>query len=393
MPCSKQSRERGAAISTVAILAEYAAQHCIKLPFSGPSVLACGAWLKNSVCLTRGDEAFVSECVGDLDSPAACMAHEKACQDLADILQTEPASVAHDLHPDFFSSRFAARYAGERGLPLLAVQHHHAHIAAVMAEHGVLEPVLGLALDGVGLGTDGKGWGGELLCVGSDGSFARLGHLRELALPGGDRAAREPWRMAASALHALGRAGEIATRFAEPGAAMVAQMLDQDFNSPLTSSAGRWFDTAAGLLGICAKMRFEAEAAMALEQLAAAHGPVAPLEHGFVIREEGTLDLLPLMAVLSEIKDAAYGAALFHHTLVQGLAVWVERAAEQAGLSMVGLGGGCFLNRILNRGLTEKLQGQGFTVLQPVRVSPGDAAISLGQAYVALLRWRSATCA
>jgi hydrogenase maturation protein HypF len=356
-------------------------------------VLSCGAWLKNSVCVTQGDAAFVSECVGDLDTPAACTAHEKACQDLVATLQSEPALVVHDLHPDFFSSRFAARYAGERGLPLLAVQHHHAHIAAVMAEHGVLEPVLGVALDGIGLGTDGKGWGGELLLVGSDGSFARFGHLRELALPGGDRAAREPWRMAASVLHAMGRGGEIVARFAEPGAATIAQMLDKDFNSPLTSSCGRWFDAAAGLLGICTKMKFEAEAAIALEQLAAAHGPVAPLEHGFVLGDEGTLDLLPLMMVLAGTKDAAYGAALFHHTLVQGLAVWVERAAEQTGLRTVALGGGCFLNRILSRGLTDNLESMGFTVLQSRLLSPGDAAISLGQAYVALLRWRSESCA
>jgi hydrogenase maturation protein HypF len=369
------------------------ARQGIALPFSGPAVLACGAWLKNTVCVTRGDRAYVSESVGDLDTPAACVAHEAASAGLIAALDAEPAIAAHDLHPDFFSSRFAARFAGERGLPLVAVQHHHAHIAAVMAEHGVLEPVLGLALDGVGLGSDGKAWGGELLRVDMDGGFDRLGHLAELALPGGDRAAREPWRMAASVLHALGRGGEIGARFDEPAAATVAQMLERGFNAPLSSSAGRWFDAAAGLLGVCAKMRFEAEAAIALEQLAASHEPVEAMADGFVLQQDGTLDLLPLMSMLADVKDSAYGAALFHHTLAQGLAAWVERAAEKTGLRTVALGGGCFLNRILSGELTRKLEHMGLTVLQPRLLSPGDAAISLGQAYVALLRWRSASCA
>ena len=369
------------------------AQQGIALPFSGPDVLACGAWLKNTVCVTHGDRAYVSESVGDLDSQAACVAHEAASAGLIAALDASPAIVAHDLHPDFFSSRFAARFAGERGVPLIAVQHHHAHIAAVMAEHGVSEPVLGLALDGVGLGTDGRAWGGELLRVGMDGGFDRLGHLAELALPGGDRAAREPWRMAASVLHALGRGGEIATRFADPGAETVAQMLERGFNAPLSSSAGRWFDAAAGLLGVCTKMRFEAEAAIALEQLAAGRGPVEAMADGFVLRQDGALDLLPLLSTLADLKDSAYGAALFHHTLAQGLAAWVERAAEKTGLRTVALGGGCFLNRILNRELTHKLERMGLTVLQPRLLSPGDAAISLGQAYAALLWWRSGSCA
>jgi len=365
----------------------------IALPFSGPAVLACGAWLKNTVCVTRGDRAYVSESVGDLDTPAACVAHETASARLIAALDAEPSLLAHDLHPDFFSSRFAARFAGEHGLPLIAVQHHHAHIAAVMAEHGVLEPVLGLALDGVGLGTNGRAWGGELLRVDMDGGFVRLGHLAELALPGGDRAAREPWRMAASVLHALGRGGEIAARFDEPAAATVAHMLEKGFNAPPSSSAGRWFDAAAGLLGVCATMRFEAEAAMALERLAAGYGPVEPLADGFVLEPDGTLNMLPLLAALADVKDPVYGAALFHHTLAHGLAAWVERAAESSGLRTVALGGGCFLNRILNRELTHKLECMGLAVLQPRLLSPGDAAISLGQAYVALLRWRNGTCA
>ncbi|MHB9119320.1 MAG: carbamoyltransferase HypF [Burkholderiales bacterium] len=356
----------------------------VKLPRSAPSVLACGAWYKNTVCLTRGDEAFVSQHIGDLDSAAGCEALEHTALHLMGVLQIKPEIVAHDLHPDFFSSRFAAHFAAEHGLPRVSVQHHHAHIAAVMAERGIEEPVLGLALDGVGLGTDGRAWGGELLRVDACGAFARLGHFRELALPGGDSAAREPWRMAASALHALGRGGEIARRFAYPAAATVAGMLERGFNSPSTSSAGRCFDAAAGLLGVSGASGFEGQAAMRLESLAERHGPVAPLDGGWLCEADGTLNLLPLLNVLADMDDAAYGAALFHATLAHALADWLGRAALLTGLNTVALGGGCFLNGVLSRELSRLLGLAGFRVLQARSVPPNDGGVSLGQAYIAI---------
>ncbi|MDD5240217.1 MAG: carbamoyltransferase HypF [Sulfuricella sp.] len=354
----------------------------IKLAQAGRTVLACGGWFKNTVCLTRGDEAFLSQHVGDLDNAATCRSLEETARHLMNVLEIEPEIVAHDLHPDFFSSRFAADFARQRGIPTLAVQHHHAHIAAVMAEHGLVEPVLGLALDGVGLGTDGKAWGGELLRV--DGaSFERLGHLRELALPGGDRAAREPWRMAAGVLHALGRAEEIERRFDLPAAAVLREMLERGVNVPSTSSCGRLFDAAAGLLGVQMISAFEGQAAMLLEGRAQAYGPVAPMKDGYTV-DPDELNLLPLLAALSQMRDAGHGAALFHATLAEALAVWVAAAREKTGLGHVVLGGGCFLNRVLGTELAARLErSAGVKVYRARQAPPNDGGLSLGQAWIA----------
>ena len=355
----------------------------IRLPRSGPAVLAAGAWLKNTACVTRADEAFLSAHVGDLDNAPSCEALDAAVAQLLAILEVEPSVCAHDLHPDFYSSRFAARLAAERGVPVVAVQHHHAHIAAVCAERGHAAPVIGLALDGVGLGTDGTAWGGELLRV--DGArFARLGHLSELRLPGGDRAAREPWRVAASALHALGRGPEIASRFARPGAGVVAEMLERGVHSPVCTSAGRWFDAAAALLGVREVAAFEGQAAMQLEALATAHGRVVAEASLWRIDADGTLDLLPLAARLAQAKDAGLGAALFHATLVQALAEWVRRASAREGLDTVALGGGCFVNAILSEGLRRELSASGLVVLEARQAPANDGGIALGQAWVAL---------
>jgi hydrogenase maturation protein HypF len=242
--------------------------------------------------------------------------------------------------------------------------------------------MLGLALDGVGLGDDGGVWGGELLRI-DGGRMHRIGRLRELALPGGDRAAREPWRMAASALHALGRGEEITRRFAEPAAATVAQMLTRNVNAPLTSSAGRWFDAAAGLVGVRAVAAFEGQAAMLLEGLAERHGEVAPLTDGWRLDDPAVLDLLPLADALSRVDDPGYGAALFHATLAAGLSEWVRATASREGIRTVALGGGCFMNHVLATRLRALLEGGGLTVLEARQVPPNDGGISLGQAAVA----------
>ncbi|WP_051092369.1 Kae1-like domain-containing protein [Aromatoleum toluclasticum] len=358
----------------------------VPLALDGPPVLAFGAWFKNALCRVQDGVALMGDTVGDLDSPEACARMDA----LADALLASgpPAAVAHDLHPDFHSSRRAVELADRLGVPAIAVQHHHAHVAAVLAEHGHRGPALGLALDGVGLGTDGTAWGGELLRV-EGASFERLGHLAPLPLAGGDRAAREPWRMAAAVLHRLGRADEIATRFAaQPAAPMLAQLLNRAALCPPTSSLGRVFDAAAGLLGLCPVMRVEAEAAIALEHAAAEYldriGELPAEPAGWTMDGAGRLDLLPLLASLADEPDLARGAARFHITLAAALDEWVARAVADNGLDVVALSGGCLHNRILSQRLAARLRARGLTVLEAQRLSPGDAGLALGQVWVAL---------
>jgi hydrogenase maturation protein HypF len=326
----------------------------ILLPRPGPPVLACGGWYKNTVCLTRNDQAFLSQHIGDLDHAATCEVLAQTVRHLAEVLEIKPQRVAHDLHPDFFSTQFAQGYAAAHGIAAIPVQHHHAHIAGVIAEHRLQGPVLGLALDGIGLGTDNGLWGGELLRV-EDHRFTRLGHLAALPLPGAERAAREPWRCAAGALHALGRQEEITRRFPSAAAAAVAEMLAKGIHTPGTSSAGRLFDAAAGLLGVQPRMSFEGQAAMRLEGLAAAYGPVPPDVGGYRLEDEGILNMLPLLGRLCEDIPADYGAALFHATLIAALAAWLQRAAAGHGLRRIVLSGGCFQNHLLSTGLRTRL--------------------------------------
>lgn len=347
----------------------------IKLVSNGPPVVALGGQLKATVAVLRGREAFVSQHVGDLDTSAAIGFLEETLHHMLAILEVAPAAVACDGHPDFASSLLAGRL----GVPVVPVQHHHAHIAALAAEHGVEGPLLGISLDGYGLGADGGAWGGELLLV--DGvRCERLGHLAPLAAPGGDRAAREPWRMAAAALHRLGRADEIERRFAaEPLAGAVRRLLDSGTASAPTSSCGRLFDAVAGLLGVSSRQSFEGEAAMRLEGLVSR---VAVLPEGWRIAGD-VLDLSRLLERLADESDPVRGADLFHGTLIAALADWAEAAAARTGLRRVALGGGCFLNRVLTEGVAARFAARGLEALIARAVPPNDGGVALGQAYVA----------
>ncbi len=349
----------------------------IKLARPAPATLALGGYLKNTVCVLRGDEAFLSQHIGDLDTAETGVFFRETVRHLLSTLDVAPTRVACDLHPDFLSSRCAAEFDA----PLIRVQHHHAHIAAVAAEYGVDEPILGVALDGFGLGADGRSaWGGELLLA--DGAtFERLGALAPLRQPGGDAAARAPWRMGAAALHALGRHDEIEKRFAASGdARLIAAMLARGVNAPETSSAGRLFDAACGLLGVRADSRYEGEAPMALEGLVDAP---RDLPGGWTIEPDGTLNLKPLLAALCE-SDSRAGAALFHGAFAAGLAAWIEWGLSVRALPRrVALGGGCFQNKVLTETLAADLRARGIEPLIPRQAPANDGGLSLGQAYVA----------
>lgn len=358
-----------------------------RLPQPAPArVLACGAFLKNTACLLDGVHVQVSPLHGDLSTPQACAALQHSMAELVGRSAGPIDAVAHDLHPDFHSTLVALHWAERLGVPAVAVQHHHAHIAVLQAEAGCAdgEALVGLALDGVGLGDDGSAWGGEVLVV-RGARARRVAHMPPLALPGGDIAAREPWRMAAAVLHAAGRGDTIAARFGaavgRPLADGVRQMLERRLNCPTTTSAGRWFDAAAGLLGLSLRQAEEAEAAIALERAATAwlerHAPPA--------MPQPSLELLPLVASLADEADAGRGAARFHLALAQGLVQAALEAARSEGTERVALGGGCFFNRLLLKHVTAGLHAAGLQVLLPQRVGCGDAGLALGQAWAAAL--------
>lgn len=354
------------------------------LPQAAPArVLACGAFLKNRALLLDGRTAWWSPLHGNLATPDACVALEASLAALVGQAKGRVDAVAHDLHPDFPSTRAALGWARRLGVPALAVQHHHAHLGVLQAEAGLGDdPLIGLVLDGFGLGADGRAWGGEVMRVRGAGC-ERLAHLSPLAQPGGDAAAREPWRLAAAVLHAAGRADQIEARFAPrvggPLARGVRQLLDRGLHSPRSSSAGRWFDAAAAMLGLSLRQSHEAEAAMALEAAATAwlaqgRRPELP---------PPSLDLLPLVAALADETDPGRGAACFHLALAQGLVRAAVDAAAATGAAQVALGGGCFANRLLTAEVTAGLQSAGLAVLQPQEAGCGDAGLALGQAWVA----------
>jgi hydrogenase maturation protein HypF len=347
----------------------------IKLTRQMPPLLAVGGHLKTTVTVTRGSEAFVSQHVGDLDSAESIRFLEQTVAHMLDVLDVEPVAVAHDRHPDYASTRFAE----EQPWPGLAIQHHHAHVGAIAAEYGIEGPLLGLVLDGFGYGDEGASWGGELLLC-EAGGFARLGHLSPLPMPGGDIAAREPWRMAAAALHALGRDAEIAERFASRRhARQIAELLQQP-GAPVTTSAGRLFDAVAGLLGTGLVQRYEGQAAMELE---------ARVRHVRIDRagwtiDNGVVSLLPLLERLARPGVSAVdGAELFHGTFAAAMVDLVARSARAHGLSAVALGGGCFLNRVLATEMRAGLLAAGIRPYIARAVPPNDGGLSFGQAWIA----------
>jgi len=362
--------------------ASYPIAVSVPLARAVPPVVALGGFLKATACVTSGRFAHLGPLVGDLETPDALDRLAETVDDLIAHLGIGPEAVIVDRHPDLPSERLA----DAMGLPVITCQHHHAHIASVAAEHRHDGPVLGLACDGFGLGDDGKAWGGELLWV--DGAAVeRMGHLAPLMMPGGDKAAKEPWRMAAAALHAIGRGAEIAARFPdEPLAAGVARLLSTGSHCPTSTSLGRLFDAAAGLLGLSRRMAFEAEAAIKLEAYATAYGmsKIAKVDvQGLWRMSKGSIDLSNLLDRLAGETDQGRGAAIFHAAVAAALADAVLSAGRETGLRTVALSGGCFMNKLLSAALTATLEASDFTVLTQRAVLPTDAGLSLGQAWIA----------
>ncbi len=353
-------------------------------------VLAFGGHLKNTVCLAAGCSAHLSAHVGDLDAAASRAAQRDAVAATVHLAGIAPAVVAHDLHPDYGSTTAALMYVSEHDIERrVAVQHHHAHVAACVAEHGVRGPVIGVAFDGAGLGTDGAIWGGEFLVA--DGErFTRAGHLSYVSLPGGDAAAARPWRSAAA--HLASATDGVDTDAARPDGvgdaewSLVRQLVARPGSSPRTSSVGRLFDAAASLLGLCHIARHEGEAAIALESAAdprAARGYPVTLSPG----DTWTADVADIVrGVLADRRrgrGVAEIAGAFHVAMRDLVVLGCERIREQTGLETVALSGGVFMNALLLESSRAALAARRFRVLIPREAPCNDGGLSLGQAYVA----------
>ncbi len=358
----------------------------VDLATDGPTILGTGPLLKNTLCLTKGKQAFVSQHIGDLENLETFTFFQEIHAHLQDILQIEPVAVVHDLHPDFLSTD----YARKSGLPCFALQHHYAHIHAVLAENRHIGPAIGLALDGTGLGDDDTLWGGEALLVNTHKlEHRRLARFSQFMLPGGDEATREPWRQARACLHLLGVDKPIGRDWpwlskSAQADAVIDQMLRRRLNSPLSSSCGRLFDAVSAMLGLCHRISYEGQAAIRLEarQEKKDHKPFAcpMIDHGSLIE----LDTLSLFAQVHEqwLKEVhpAVISRRFHLGLVDGLVRLCLRLAAETGCSTIALSGGVMQNLTLARRLPAALAEQGLTVLVHRHLPPNDACISLGQA-------------
>lgn len=370
-----------------------------------PNILACGAGLKNTFSLGRDRSVFVSQHIGDLDNLATYDFYQESIEHLKKVFQIEPEAVACDLHPDYMSSRYAA----ECKLPLYKIQHHHAHAVAVMAEHGLDEPVLAVILDGTGLGDDGTIWGGEILRTELT-SYERLGHLSPLHLPGGDAATAEPWRMALSALfHSFGPEGLSRDRLPETlhrldgtQLSVISAMLRGGFNSPLTSSCGRLFDAIAGLLGLRMHISFEGQAAMELETLAKKDctrswvDDILPNSHTNILptlrENNGKWEICSAEFVkrvvdgINRDKPQSTIALEFHTMLIGSITRLIENLSLQTGIHKIVLSGGCMQNSLLLAGLLHTLTRIHLDVFTGQSLPLNDGAISFGQTIIGGLR-------
>jgi hydrogenase maturation protein HypF len=363
-----------------------------------PPLLAVGGHLKNVFALARGRRVYQSQHLGDLENLTGLEFFKESLDHLMRTFEIEPEVVVHDLHPGYLSTEWAKEWARERGLPLIGVQHHHAHVAGCMAEHGLREAI-GLTLDGTGYGTDGRIWGGEVLIARLDG-FERFAHLEYVAMPGGDAAVREPWRMAFAALRAADFDVESEQIVKLLGAQasevrVLRRMVERGINSPMTSSLGRLFDAVAAVVLNRRVVDYEAQAAIELEGIAVdepdrfEQGDYVPELHE---AEEGSGSAAVIRtgkmwkAVLEDLwrgVPASRISARFHAGIAEGFINVAGNARIESGINQVAMSGGCMHNRRLARLLRVGLEAQGFQVFQHAQVSPGDGGLSYGQVAVA----------
>jgi len=360
-------------------------------------ILACGAELKNTFCLTKENYAFVSQYIGDLKDYKTLQYYEQMLQRFEKLFDITPEIVAHDLHPDYLSTQYALDITRRRPKIIrIPVQHHHAHIVSCLAENKVKEKVIGVAFDGIGYGTDGNIWGGEFL-VADYGDFRRIGQLKYLPLPGGDRAVDEPWRMAISLLgEAFGKRIpriDFTDRWKKK-IPIILGMVEKRVNSPLTSSMGRFFDGVSSLLGICDVNTYEGQAAMELESVAqdlcSSSENLLTQNYRYEIREEkGMFIVEPAWIVRGIVKDLQRSvpksviAYKFHNSIADIIKNVSLKIKERTGIGRVAFSGGVFQNRLLLGLALRKLTERGFICYYQKKVPPNDGGISLGQAIIA----------
>jgi len=349
------------------------------------TILALGADIKNRSLLGRGRKLRFGPDIGDLGDAANYERFRKEAALLAKRAGTRPGIVACDLHPGYFSARFAkdGRKWFAKNYRTVPVQHHHAHVASVMQEYGLEGPVIGVSFDGTGYGTDGNIWGGEFLIVDKAG-FKRAGHLRYRMMPGGDRVVSEPWRMVLSILGEKG-AGLI-KKVDRKNKDLVLAMMSGNINSPLTSSAGRLFDAAAALLGVCEYASREAEGPVKLESMC--EGNVEE-SYGFEILKDDDRDVidtgglfLGMAADMKKGKDKGVIAARFHNSMAEVIVKTAGRISKRSGIMDIALSGGVFQNDLLRTGVMKRLGRSGFKVFINSSIPVNDLNIALGQYYV-----------
>jgi len=366
----------------------------VELPFDAPPLLAVGGHLKSVFALARGRFAYQSQHLGDLENATTLDFFKESLDHLMRTFEIEPETVIHDMHPGYLSTAWAQEWAAERALRPIAVQHHHAHVAGCMAEHGVDGPAIGLSLDGTGYGTDGRAWGGEVLICTLE-SFERFAHLEYVPMPGSESAVREPWRMALAHLNASGfdlesREGLALVGASQNEARVMRRMIERGVNSPLTSSCGRLFDAVAAVVLGRRTVDYEAQAAIELEGIAADEPDEAPgyemelSSADWSARKPAILSADSMWQALAGDLRAGVGkpriAARFHAAVASGFRRAASLAREATGITRVALSGGCLHNRRLARLLRAGLEADGFEVFQHRRVSPGDGGLSYGQA-------------